>query len=96
MYHPPLDHAWIFAARLIVVDIVVIIFSRSFSGSWLEINFEFGDTIVFYVLVHRIAEGLEGIKSGMFFAIYFSPELVLHQTRSTSNSNGFLHLHHPH
>ena len=48
--------------------------------------------LCFVFLAHRIAVGLEGIKSGMFFATYFSPELVLH----TSNLNGFLHLHHPH
>ena len=58
-----------------------MIFSRSFSGSYLRINFEFGDAIVFCVFG---AWWLEGIKSGMFFAISLSPELVLHQTQMDS------------
>jgi len=81
MYQPPLDHAWIFAARLIVVDIVVIIFSRSFSGSWLEIDFEFGDTIVFYVFSASDSGGTRRYKERYVFR-----HLFLSRTRSTSNS----------
>ena len=41
---------------------------------------------MFCVLVHRIAVGPQpaGIKSGMFSAFYFSPELVLHHTQMDS------------
>ena len=40
--------------------------------------------LCFIFLVHRIARWFEGIKSGIFFAISLSPELVLHQTQMDS------------